>query len=122
MSNNVALLFPKIGRPSKIRQEHIDDLAQAGSDGETLHMWCARNKINHDTACEWVKKHPEFAEARKCHKSNLAAFYHKLGLDIVTGKIEGASATTYIWMTKNLLGWRDRLEQVDDDDTLEFVD
>lgn len=116
---------PKLKMPTvktKLTQELIDDLANAGTDGETVEMWCVRQKISKDSFYSWCKGSAEFAEARQLHRKNLESFWQKLGMKITVGQVKNANATTYVWLTKNILNWRDKVEQITTDDEVQFED
>jgi hypothetical protein len=82
----------------------IDHMKQ----GQSLFSFSAVINVNQDSLYEWEKRHPSFSEAIKAGRAQQANFWEKTGIKATHGKIPGFNATAFIWMTKNMLGWRDK--------------
>lgn len=55
----------KVGRKTKYTPERVEKILQAIRLGATYKIACAYAGINPDTFYEWLKRHPEFADAVK---------------------------------------------------------
>jgi len=98
------------GRPTKYRPDfHPADYIARAKKGETfVEIACAWD-VDIDTIAEWRKKHKVFSGAVQKGRAHLEAWFTKMGKAKMTGQVKG-SDTVYIWLTKNLIGWRDRIE------------
>ena len=108
----------KRGRPSKYSPDYCEMLISHMEDGGDFRSFAGSIRIHHSTLYDWLKIRPEFAEAKKlgedlCYRWWLEA--GKRGLHNETIKdgdgmtvTRSINATMYVWMTKNLFGWRDK--------------
>lgn len=70
------------------------------------------------TILNYIEKYPEEFRAEKiadAERMGLAALEARI-MAASVGKIPGANATLLIWLSKNKLGWRERVQVVDDED------
>lgn len=100
----------KVGRPSKYKPEYCDQLIEHMKEGLSYDSFAGLIRVNDDTLREWEKKHSEFAAAKKEARRLQALFWEKLGRAAAAGKVEGFNATAFVWMTKNMLGWREKTD------------
>jgi hypothetical protein len=105
---------------SKYKPEYCALLISHSEDGGDFRSFAGVVRVNRDTLYRWLKHHPEFAEAREEAEEILYKWWVDTGkkaLYDTTIKNEDGSLvshrinpTMYIWMTKNILGWRDKQE------------
>jgi hypothetical protein len=100
----------KVGRPSKYKPEYGELLINHMGDGYSIESFAGVLRISKDTVYEWINKHPEFSDAKKAGEGLRHLCYEKLGMEASKGKVDGFNATAFVWMTKNMLGWRDKQE------------
>lgn len=96
------------GRPSKYKPEFCQSLVEHMSKGLSYESFAGEVGVCDDTLREWEKKHLEFSVSKKTGRIKQRAFYEKLGIKAAMGLISGFNSTAYIWLTKNMLGWRDK--------------
>ncbi len=77
-------------------------------EGLSYETFSAVIDVNLDTLYEWERKHPEFSETKKRAREFQKLFWQRLGRAAAAGKVPDFNATAFIWMTKNLIGWRDK--------------
>ena len=107
----------KAGQPTKYDPDfHPQELMKKGKEGNSIAMVACDWDIHKDTIWEWNKVHPEFSVAFKKYKMNLEAFYTKLGLKMATGGFTKSNPAIFIWLTKNIIGWSDKIEIQDASD------
>jgi len=94
--------------------------------GQAGLLWCEvalRLKVSRDTLNEWERTHPAFSDARKAHKDGLEAFFANTFREAMLGHIPKFNVTAGIWLSKNSVGWRDKLEHSGDPDRpVNFMD
>jgi len=96
----------KVGRPTKYEERFCEELIEASKQGLSHRAFCGKIGISPDTFYRWQKEHERFSDSIKVAKECLHHFWEDLGLDLVRGKVVG-SGTAFVWMTKNVLKWRD---------------
>jgi hypothetical protein len=67
-----------------------------------------------DTLYQWFEKFPEMNDARKMGVQLRERWWFEFGRAAAGGKIPGFNSVVYVWMTKNVLKWRneDRVIEV----------
>lgn len=98
------------GRPPKYRKEFCQKLIEHMKGGLSFKTFGAEIDVAEDTLHDWCKKHKEFSESKNKGRALQEQFYEKFGRGAMAGKVPGFNATAFIWMTKNMLRWRDRHE------------
>lgn len=103
-----------MARPTKYTdQEIINALLKGAAEGQTDRAIAAHDlDVAHDYISERAKKSERLSEAIKKAKGLREHFYLDLGLKIARGKRlkdqDGPpNPTMFIWITRNVLGWRD---------------
>lgn len=115
------------GQPSKYDPKYCDALTEHMAKGLSFETFAAVVGVHRDTLYEWVKAHPEFAEAKEEAFSKCQLFWEQQGVNglySVTeynekGKPESSksiNATVWIFNMKNRFKWRDK--QPDEIDTI----
>lgn len=94
-----------VGRPSKYKPEYCEKLIAHMADGYTFDTFMP--EVSNDTLFEWLKLHPEFAEAKKAALKHSKKWWLSMGRAGMGGKIKGFNATVWIFCMKNMHGWRD---------------
>lgn len=135
------ILPSPVGRPTSYRPEYPAMLIEHFKRGMNFIAFggAVEPPVTTNTLYEWLKRHPEFKEARKAGRNILSKFYIHNGLGLMVGQAKvlksetpmigangkpmvdpstGATlmdrqyqpakvnASIYIWLTKNILGWR----------------
>lgn len=111
------------GRPTKFDENfHPQDLVKWMAQGRTNVRCCAEWGITEDTFYNWIKKHPVFSEHYKKGKSLLRAWWIEKGHQLLDTPTKECNPAIYIWMTKNIIKWSDRVAVSDEEDadSMEF--
>lgn len=116
------------GRPPKYNKEfHPKEYVRLSAQGECKASCCAAFGISAETLAAWGRTHTEFSEALKTGLALREAWWARLGLAAMSGqaKINGEEVkinpTLFIWLSKNIVGWRDKIDvKEQDDDEYEF--
>jgi hypothetical protein len=82
-----------------------------------------------DSLYEWVKKHPEFSDAKKIATAKRDLFVEKMYINAAIGKhiidskgnVLKPNPAMMIYWTKNTLGWSDKVEHAMSEDSFEFI-
>ncbi len=98
----------KIGRPTKYKPEYCQMLIKHMSEGLSFKTFGVEINVDEDTLFEWCNKHKEFSESKRIGRRAQESFYEKFGRSAMAGKIKNFNATAFVWMTKNMIGWRDK--------------
>ena len=98
------------GRPTKYKPEMCADVVRLMGEGLSKRACCGEFGITEETLYAWAREKAEFSEALKKGEQACARWWERKGRDAVDGKIEGFNATAFVWMTKNVLKWTDRME------------
>jgi hypothetical protein len=106
------------GRPSKYRKDfHPQNFIELSKQGKTFAQIALAWHIDRDTIKKWKKRYKSFDAAVKIGREFCEAWYMDLGqramLDSVTinGKKVKVNLGFYVWMTKNMFNWRDKVDQ-----------
>jgi len=104
------------GRPSDYKEIYCDQIIKFMGHGHSIKAFAASIGKHSDTIFEWAKRHPEFSVAIKKGKEQCQLWWEKLGMALAAGHktsehdYRKGNPTVFIWMTKNLLGWSDRID------------
>lgn len=96
------------GRPSKYDPKYCKMLEDHLAEGLSYESFGVIADVCDDTLREWEKVHPEFSASKKIGRKKQRVFYEKLGITGAKGEIENFNSTAFVWMTKNMLDWRDK--------------
>ena len=111
------------GRPTKYRKAfHPKDYLRLCKEGKTIAQVCAEWEISRDTLNKWGKDKTkkEFTDAIKKGKEAREAWFVNFGMNIAAGQMKGSNVVAYIWLTKNCLGWKDKIENTHIDQDMDF--
>jgi hypothetical protein len=78
--------------------------------GLSFESFAAECGVHFDTLYEWVKKNPEFSEAKKIGTSLSLKFWEKIGMDGVKGDLKNFNVAGWIFNMKNRFRWTDKVE------------
>ena len=80
-------------------------------------------EADENTIQRYIKKYPAEFRAEKIADAERRglAYIESLGFQGVTGRIPGFNPTTWIFITKNKLGWRDKQDITTNDDKISTV-
>ena len=98
----------KGGRPSKYKPEYCQRVINLMSSGYDFRACCGNIGISHDTGYQWIKKHPEFADAVKEGRSRCYEWFLNQGLKNLDNK--SFNSTVWYMMMKNIHQWKDKHE------------
>ena len=98
------------GRPSKYKPEYCEQLFEHMKGGLSFVSFGAVIRVDGATLDRWVKEFPEFCASKKEGRAAQVLFYEQFGRSAMAGKIKNFNATAFVWMTKNMLGWSDKIE------------
>lgn len=109
----------KIGAPTKYRKDfHTQDFIRLSKKGLTLTEIALEWDVDRDSIYEWGRRHPEFSVAIKKGREFAEAAWTKLGRQAMLGPVEGKDGKKhnvnlgyYVWLSKNLFKWSDRVEE-----------
>lgn len=117
---------PKIGRPTKYREDfHPEDFVRRSKAGESITEIAAEWEVSRQRIYDWAERHEVFRDAIKKGRDYLDAYFHKVFKAMMYGKIPNANITAAIFLAKNAVKWTDRIEEqttVTHISQLEFVD
>ena len=99
-----------VGRPTEYKPEYCNLVVTHMGDGNTFRSFGPVVGVSHQCLYEWIDKHPEFGDAKKVAEDHCEWYWLKLGKAAASGQIENFNATAFVWLTKNILKWRDRSE------------
>lgn len=104
------------GRPPIYDKDfHPQECIELGRKGKSVTEICNAFDIMRETYYNWTKTHKEFSDAHKKATQLKEEWYTAFGQNLAAGKIKGGNVTAYIWLTKQLCGWRDKVELIDSD-------
>lgn len=116
----------KIGRPLKYRKEfHPQDFIRLSKQGKSLTQIALAWDIDRDTIYEWSKRNKEFSGAVKKGRALAEAWYMDLGqqamigMAYVNGQKVKMDVGLFVWMTKNMFKWTDKVVTLEEDPTEE---
>lgn len=95
---------------TEYKPEYCETLIKYMSQGKSFVSFAGHINVGKRTIYDWVERYPEFSEAKQIAKAKCEEYYINLGLDMASGNLEKCNATAYVWLTKNILRWTDRLE------------
>lgn len=101
---------PGEGRPTKYKPEYCQMLIDHMEKGLSFESFAGTINACDDTLRNWANRYPEFFNARKEGYAKNRAFWEKLGMAGLTGKIAGFNASVWIFNMKNRFKWTDRQE------------
>ena len=91
---------------SKYDTSYCQQLIEHMSEGLSFKSFAGKIKVNRSTLYDWVDQHEDFSHAKAIALEACRIYWEKLGIDMCKGVARG-NATTFVWMTKNILGWTD---------------
>ena len=112
------------GKPTSYRAEYDQQIIEFSKKGYTIAQVCAEWGIARETLYGWVRdkdKYPTFSPAFKAAKEHREVWWTKFGINLMAGKVPKGNATAFIWMTKNILRWRDVPEEENDESVEDLV-
>jgi len=112
---------PRMGRPSKYKPEYCEALLAGAKAGQTIEMFCDAIGVHKDTFYEWCKHHKELSDSWKRARQSSEAYWQKIGMAGMTGKIPGFNASIWIFWMKARHAYRDDQAIFEEESDLEFV-
>lgn len=101
-----------MGRKSKYEEKFCDQLIEDMAEGLSFEACCGNIGVSKDTGYEWVKRYPEFAEAKQIGEARGQYFWERSARDnlLIDSKELKFNSTVFIFTMKNRFGWRERKE------------
>lgn len=96
------------GRPSKFKPEYCSKLINHMSGGLSYQSFPAVVDTCIKTLYEWEQSYPEFLHAKNIGRQKQQLYFEETGRRAIEGGIKDFNATAFVWMSKNMLGWRDK--------------
>ena len=113
----------KGGQPTKYRRQfHNEDFIRLSKLGKNITQIALEWDVDRDTIYEWGKKHKEFSDTIKRGRAFAEAWYTNLGQLAMVGEAQIAGRRVkvdvglYVWLTKNLFKWSDKMKVTEDDE------
>ena len=97
-----------MGRPTKYKEEYCEMLIEDLGNGMTYTAFAGLIGVNIDTLYEWEKVHSAFSDAKKIGRAKQERYLLEVGNRAMMGKIKGFNATPWVFMMKNMCGWKDK--------------
>jgi len=89
------------GQPTKYDPKYCKMIVEEFRKGGHMRTFADLIDVEKKTLYNWMKVHPEFLHAQRKAQNAAATFWNKLALGLITGKLKGGNATTYIYNMKN---------------------
>lgn len=112
-------------RPTKYKKAfHNKDFIRLSKMGKTVTQIALIWDVNRSSIYEWANHHEEFSTTIKKGKLFSEAWYMELGQQAMIGaaKIDGQKIKVdvglFVWLTKNMFKWTDKVEVKPDDNIL----
>ena len=91
---------------SKYDPDYCQQLIDHMSEGLSFKSFAGKIGVNRSTLYDWVNQHDEFSNAKDIALGFCQIYWEILGIVLCKGEARG-KPTTFVWMTKNILGWSD---------------
>jgi hypothetical protein len=100
------------GRPTKYKPEYCQELIDFMGQGYSIEAFAGKIDTHKDTIYQWVKAHPDFADAKRLGFAKCQVFWEEIGLRGLWNEDGGPKLNTgnYIFQMKNRFKWTDRVE------------
>lgn len=103
--------------PTKYKDHYPEMLIEHMKQGFSFESFGASPvSVHKDTLYQWLKKHQDFADAKKRAELECLKFWEKLGIAGAAGKLPNFNAASFIFNMKNRFKWRDRTEHTIDEE------
>lgn len=114
-----------MARPTKYKPEYCQKLIDFMGQPHSYEAFAGYIGVCKQTLYTWEKEHPEFLDAKKIARAKCQMAMENLGLNLIKGTFgKGASTGAWVFMMKNMTGWRDdpAQDELDSIDELEFLE
>lgn len=111
----------KTGRPTDYKPEYCEMLIKYMSQGRSYEAFAGFIGVSKQTLYDWEKVHKEFLDSKKIGRAAAQNTLESWGESLVKGHFgKGANTSAWIFMMKNMTGWRDQPAQ-DEDDAIDGI-
>ena len=98
------------GQPTLYRAEYDAQLIDHMSKGLSFESFAGVIGVSRSVIYDWTHAQATFLDAKMKGEQKRLLFYERIGIQGMAGKLPSFNATTYVWMTKNMCNWRDRIQ------------
>jgi len=99
----------KTGRPKKYDPKYCREIVQWMARGFSIISFAGKIGVDERSIYYWVAKYPDFFQSIKIGKAKSILFWERVGMLGMMGKIQGFSASTWVFQMKNRWGWSEKL-------------
>lgn len=96
------------GRPSGFKKAYCKMLVEHMRQGLSFEAFAGKIGKCEKTLFNWLELYPDFLQSKKEGTAAARLFWERMGIEGISGNIQGFNATTWIFNMKNRFGWRDR--------------
>lgn len=89
----------------KYKKEYCEEIIKLMAEGYSMEAFAGYIGVHRDTIYDWLKKYPEFAEAKDIGSAKSRYFYEKVSKLGMTGKIPGFNHATWQFNMQNRFEW-----------------
>jgi len=112
-----------VGKPTKYLPQYCEMIIEHMKGGKSHMSFCASIDIHFDTSYEWMKVHSEYSDAYKMARMHCMVIWEEAGMKASLGKIPGFNTAAYCFLMKNMFGWQDNPEAIEDKQIrIEFIE
>ena len=105
-----------MGRPTTFRVEYIELFKELCKQGLSVPEIAAKIGVRRETLHDWAEKYPDFNHVYKIGNEYRQLWWANLGKQGMMGE-KKVNLGFYIWLTKNLAGWQDKVVAVNQQDS-----
>lgn len=99
--------YPSKFCPGTYDPKWCDQLIEHAETGLSFEAFGATARVSKQTLYEWVKKYPEFADAKKLFESISLKWWEQTGMDGMNNKTAFFKTAVWIYNMRNRFGWKD---------------
>jgi hypothetical protein len=117
----------KMGRPPKYDKDfHPQDFIEQSKKGKSKTQIASSWDISRDTLYDWAKTYKEFSYAIKVGNQHAQNWWEELGVKAMLNQVTVNGVKTkadlgyFVWLSKNMFGWRDKPDVEPDDNDLDL--
>jgi len=103
------------GQPTKYKPEYCQEVVSFLGQGHSVRAFAGQVKVTTESIYTWMHEYPEFSDAVKLGKAACVKWYEQFFKAMAAGQIRPidggkTNAAAAIFLAKNIIGWKDRLD------------